>query len=109
MSADIAALPSVSAAPSDGEAKAPDTAQGDDRRVAQGRTVGALGGSGEHRAANGVSGRLQIDEDDATGDFIYRIVDEKTGEVIRQWPREEQLRANRFMRAVQGALYDRKV
>lgn len=36
--------------------------------------------------------RLVIEEDETTGRFIYKTLDRRTGEVIRQLPREEVLR-----------------
>lgn len=36
--------------------------------------------------------RLVIEEDETTGRFIYKTLDRRTGEVIRQVPREEVLR-----------------
>lgn len=36
--------------------------------------------------------RLVIEEDAATGSFIYKTLDRRTGEVVQQFPREEVLR-----------------
>ena len=36
--------------------------------------------------------RLVIEENPETRTYVYKIVDRKTGEVIRQYPREEILR-----------------
>lgn len=36
--------------------------------------------------------RLVIEEDQATGSFIYKTLDRRTGEVVQQFPREEVLR-----------------
>lgn len=36
--------------------------------------------------------RLIIEEDEASGTFIYKTLDRRTGEVIRQLPREEVVR-----------------
>lgn len=65
------------------------------------------------KMANGVmsaNGRLSIDQDKDTGDFIYRLIDKETGEVINQWPREEVLRRARLARAqYEGLIVDRQV
>lgn len=66
-----------------------------------------------NKMANGVlsaNGRLSIDQDKETGDFIYRIVDKETGEVINQWPREEFLKRARLAREqIEGLIVDRSV
>ncbi len=36
--------------------------------------------------------RLVIEEDEATGAIVYKTLDRRTGEVVRQLPREEVLR-----------------
>lgn len=36
--------------------------------------------------------RLVIEEDEATGRFIYKTLDRRTGEVVQQLPREDVLR-----------------
>ena len=56
------------------------------------------------------NGRLSIDHDDETGDYIYRLVDKETGEVINQWPREEVLERARIAREqFEGLIVDRSV
>lgn len=56
------------------------------------------------------NGRLSIDHDDVTGDYIYRLVDKETGEVINQWPREEVLKQARLAREqYEGLIVDRSV
>lgn len=64
------------------------------------------------KMANGImsaNGRLSIDQDKDTGDFIYRLVDKETGEVINQWPREEVLRRARLARAqIEGLIVDKE-
>lgn len=37
--------------------------------------------------------RLVIEEDEATGAFVYKTLDRRTGEVVQQLPRESVLRA----------------
>ena len=44
------------------------------------------------KGVTSISARLAIEEDQGTGDFIYKIVDKDSGEVIQQFPREELLR-----------------
>lgn len=36
--------------------------------------------------------RLIIEEDKATGAFVYKTLDRRTGEIVKQLPREEVLR-----------------
>lgn len=36
--------------------------------------------------------RLIIEEDQASGTFVYKTLDRRTGEVVRQLPREEVVR-----------------
>ncbi len=36
--------------------------------------------------------RLVIEEDPATGSFVYKTLDRRTGEVVNQFPREQMLR-----------------
>lgn len=37
--------------------------------------------------------RLVIEEDEATGAFIYKTLDRRTGEIVQQLPRESVLKA----------------
>jgi flagellar protein FlaG len=53
--------------------------------------------------------KLQIDQDEETGTFIYRSVDADTGEVLKQWPSEEILRLREALRDMEGLLVDTKV
>lgn len=56
------------------------------------------------------NGRLSIDQDKDSGDYIYRLVDKETGEVINQWPREDILRRARVAREqYEGLVVDRQV
>jgi flagellar protein FlaG len=36
--------------------------------------------------------RLQIEEDQASGLYVYRTINRRTGEVVQQLPREDVLR-----------------
>lgn len=53
----------------------------------------------------GQNERLSILKDEATGLFVYRSVDKKTGEVIRQWPAESMLQFKALLRQ-EGIAYD---
>lgn len=107
MSADIAGTPPLSPVlPVESERKRADTAQGDDRRVAKARVAAGLGHATERAAENG---RLFIEQDEATGNYVYRIIDRETGEVIRQYPREEVLEMQKAINAARGLILDRLV
>jgi len=53
--------------------------------------------------------KLQIEQDKASGTFIYRSVDPDTGEVIKQWPPEKLLELRDFLREMEGMLVDKQV
>ena len=53
--------------------------------------------------------KLQIEQDKATGTFIYRSVDPETGEVLRQWPTEQLLKLREHLAEMQGMLFDKEV
>jgi flagellar protein FlaG len=57
----------------------------------------------------GQNERLSISRDEATGTFIYRSIDRKSGEVIRQWPVESMLQFKAYLRNAEGVLVDSKV
>jgi hypothetical protein len=103
MSGDISAVPAFPVLPLEGEKKRTAPAAGEDRKISRGRIAA------DPAAAGYESGRLTITEDKATGDFVYRIVDPQTGEVLRQWPREEMLRMQQAINAMRGAIFDRRV
>jgi flagellar protein FlaG len=52
-------------------------------------------------------GRLVIEPAGQTGRFIYKIVDPRSGDVIRQWPREEWLELARKHGETRGLIVDR--
>ena len=57
-----------------------------------------------------VSGnRLSFSVDEDTGDTVIKIVDNRTGDVIRQLPPDEILSLKKRMGEVQGLLLDKKV
>ena len=48
----------------------------------------------EPRLHNGdpIDYRLVIEEDEASGSFVYKTLDRRTGEVVNQFPREQMLK-----------------
>ena len=52
--------------------------------------------------------RLSIDTDEETGKFVYKSVDRKSGEVVRQFPPEEFLRLIGSMQNLEGLVVDEK-
>jgi flagellar protein FlaG len=52
--------------------------------------------------------RMSVELDEGTGDFVYKSIDKKTGEVDRQWPAESILRMLAFFRELDGLIYDKK-
>jgi uncharacterized FlaG/YvyC family protein len=52
--------------------------------------------------------RLSIDKADS-GVIVYKILDSETGEVYRQWPREEMLRIMSYFREIAGLVVDRSI
>ncbi len=53
--------------------------------------------------------KLQIEQDEETGTFIYRSVDPETGEVLRQWPSEQLLKLREHLSEMEGMLFDTEV
>jgi flagellar protein FlaG len=51
---------------------------------------------------------LVIEKDDVNGGFIYKSIDRKTGEVIKQFPREDVLKAIARAKAAEGQILDTK-
>lgn len=52
--------------------------------------------------------KLSIAEDESTGWFVYQTIDGRSGELIRQWPREEILRAAGYLSELEGLLVDER-
>jgi flagellar protein FlaG len=48
--------------------------------------------------------RLVIEEDQASGLFIYKTVDRRTGDVVQQFPRDEVIRMHEAADYLPGAL-----
>ena len=53
--------------------------------------------------------KLQIDQDEESGVFIYKSINRSTGEVISQWPPEELLELRKALRELDGMLIDTEV
>jgi uncharacterized FlaG/YvyC family protein len=51
--------------------------------------------------------RLSIEHDAFVKAFVYRSVDNQTGEVIQQWPGEDALRLRRYLRQLAGLVVDK--
>ena len=50
--------------------------------------------------------RLVIEHDDASGAFVYKTVDRRTGETLQQFPREEVLRMRDGVDYESGDVFD---
>lgn len=62
----------------------------------------------------GLNARLRIDQDEGTGDFVYKFVDKSTGEIVKEFPPEklrDLLAAQRdaAKQSSEGAVLDRRV
>jgi len=53
--------------------------------------------------------RLQIDREEDSGKFIYKLFDPETGEVMRQWPPEKYVDLIAFLKDQQGGVVDQRV
>lgn len=53
--------------------------------------------------------RLSIEEDKEAGTYVYRALDNTSGEILRQWPVEEFVRLREALREMEGMLLDVKV
>ena len=51
---------------------------------------------------------LVIVKDDVNGGFVYKSIDRETGEVLKQYPREEVLKAIARAKAAEGQILDTK-
>ena len=61
------------------------------------------------RAGYNAHARLSIDRDEDAGSFVYRILDDRSGELIRQFPQEEMLQLLAYLGEQGGLVVDRKV
>lgn len=50
--------------------------------------------------------RLVIEHDEASGEFVYKTVDRRTGETLQQFPREEVLRMREGAAYESGDVFD---
>jgi len=55
------------------------------------------------------SGRLIIERDQETGKYVQKVIDPKSGKVLKQWPEEKFLELARQMGEAYGLLVDRNI
>ncbi len=53
--------------------------------------------------------RLRIERNEDAGAFVYTTVDSRSGDVIRQWPRQEVLEMMSEARESEGVMFDTRV
>jgi flagellar protein FlaG len=53
--------------------------------------------------------RLVIEEDEASGSFVYKTMDRRTGEVIQQFPREQLLHLKESNQYTAGSVVNARV
>lgn len=96
------------------------TAQGDDARVVPVRQTSETPTDNERERktplgedkslqALKLDVRLSIDHNATINSFIYRFVDENTGEQVRQWPREDMIKLAEYFHQLDGAVVDKKI
>lgn len=54
------------------------------------------------------SGRLIIERNDDTGKYVHKLIDASTGEVVRQWPKEQFVELAKTFGEVVGLWLDKK-
>lgn len=52
--------------------------------------------------------RLSIKRDEASGDFIYLMIDDETGETVRRWPPESHSDLVDFLQTQRAGLVDKR-
>lgn len=52
--------------------------------------------------------RLKILQDDKSGEYIYLLVDQDTGETVRRWPPEKHGDLMEFLRTRSAGLIDQR-
>jgi len=63
----------------------------------------------ERLAAEALSNsRLRILQDDASGEYVYLMIDQDTGETVRRWPPEKHADLMEFLRTRTAGLLDKK-
>jgi len=50
--------------------------------------------------------RLVIEQDDDSGEYVYKTVDRRTGETLQQFPREQILKLRQEATYASGDVYD---
>lgn len=50
--------------------------------------------------------RLVIEQDDGTGQYVYKTVDRRTGETLQQFPREQILKLREEVSYASGDVFD---
>jgi flagellar protein FlaG len=50
--------------------------------------------------------RLVIEQDDDSGEYVYKTVDRRTGETLQQFPREQILKLRHEVTYASGDVYD---
>jgi flagellar protein FlaG len=55
------------------------------------------------------SGKLIIERDQDTGKYVQKVIDPKSGKVLRQWPEEEFLELAKQMGEAYGLLIDKLI
>lgn len=53
--------------------------------------------------------KLSIEQDEKSGAFVYKVIDSRSGDVVRQWPREEALAFLGEGSEAEGLVVDRRV
>ncbi|MAC87743.1 flagellar protein FlaG [Maricaulis sp.] len=63
----------------------------------------------ERLAAESLSNsRLKILQDDTSGDYIYLLIDQDTGETVRRWPPEKHADLMEFLRTRSAGIVDQR-
>ncbi|WP_323762769.1 flagellar protein FlaG [Maricaulis sp.] len=52
--------------------------------------------------------RLKILQDDASGEYIYLLIDQDTGETVRRWPPEKHGDLMEYLRTRSAGIVDQK-
>ncbi|MZR30812.1 flagellar protein FlaG [Sneathiella litorea] len=55
------------------------------------------------------SGRFSIDQDEESGRYVYRLIDQQTDEVLKQFPGDYVLRRVAYYRELQGLAVNSEV
>jgi uncharacterized FlaG/YvyC family protein len=52
--------------------------------------------------------RLEITQNKSITGFIYKLIDKKSGDVVRQWPTEQMVKMREYLAEQQIQLVDEK-